>query len=121
VLQRKIIDSKKMSRRSQKSLLKSLEKERAVAEASHEPDNFEIVVQKFYVNYNNWHQDYRNNPLPEQVVVRMDLQLEVIKRALEQPVNEERRNKIIKQIEALSFMYASVASLLNWPDDKINF
>jgi hypothetical protein len=51
----------------------------------------------------------------------MDLQLEVIKRALEQPVNEERRNKIIKQIEALSFMYASVASLLNWPDDKINF
>jgi hypothetical protein len=84
-------------------------------------DNFEIVVQKFYVNYNNWHQDYRNNPLPEQVVVRMDLQLEVIKRALEQPVNEERRNKIIKQIEALSFMYASVASLLNWPDDKINF
>jgi hypothetical protein len=56
------------------------------------------------------------------LIVRIDLQFEVIRRALEQqPAVGERRAKIRRQIEALSFMFASVSDLLNWPENKIIF
>ena len=111
-----------MSRRSQKSLLNRLEKERAGPALPDPEEVWSVVLRDFYFNLHHWHNEWRKNPLPEPLIVRIDLQFEVIRRALEQqPAVGERRAKIRRQIEALSFMFASVSDLLNWPENKIIF
>ncbi len=111
-----------MSRRSQQSLLTRLEKAKAGPVIPSSDEVWNCVVPDFYYNLHNWHEQWRKNPLPEQLVLRIDLQFEVIRRAPEQqPAVGERREKIMCQIEALSFMFASVASLLNWPDEGVLF
>ena len=111
-----------MSRRSQKSLLNRLEKERAGPALPDPEEVWSAVLRDFYFNLHHWHNEWRKNPLPEPLILRIDLQFEVIRRALEQqPAVGERRAKIRRQIEALSFMFASVSDLLNWPENKIIF
>ncbi len=111
-----------MSRRSQKSLLNRLEKERAGPAIPDPEEDWSAVLREFYFNLHHWHNEWRKNPLPEQLIVRIDLQFEVIRRALEQqPAVGERRAKIRRQIEALSFMFASVSDLLHWPEYNIIF
>jgi len=111
-----------MSRRSQQSLINSLEKARAGPVIPDPEETWSAVLRDFYYNLHHWHTEWRKNPLPEGLILRIDLQFEVIRRALEQqPAVGERRGKIRRQIEALSFMFASVSSLLNWPEINIIF
>jgi len=112
-----------MSRRSQQSLLNRVEKERAGPAIPDPEEVWSAVLRDFYFNLHHWHNEWRKNPLlSEQLILRIDLQFEVIRRALEQqPAVGERRMKIRRQIEALSFMFASVSSLLNWPEINIFF
>ena len=120
--QRQIITGT-MSRRSQQSLLNRVEKERAGPAIPDPEEVWSAVLRDFYFNLHHWHNEWRKNPLlSEQLILRIDLQFEVIRRALEQqPAVGERRMKVRRQIEALSFMFASVSSLLNWPEVNILF
>jgi hypothetical protein len=64
-----------MSRRSQQSLLNSLEKARAGPVIPDPEEIWSAVLCDFYYNLHHWHTEWRKNPLPEQLILRIDLQL----------------------------------------------
>jgi len=115
-----------MSRRSQQSLTTLIEKEKRREEENlrikdaMRPYTWENIVSHFPTNLASW-QRQRNQPMPEKLRTCMDLQFEIIRRSLTLPLNEERKEKILRQFEALSFLGASVAAHFNVPVDQIVF
>jgi hypothetical protein len=107
-----------MSRRSQRSLHSLVAKDEQREAAIFSWDN---TVFTFYQNLKNWKENMRVRPMPDQLRVRLDIQFEVIRRSLEQPLDERRKEKILRQLEALSFMSTPLAVIFNVPEEYIVF
>jgi hypothetical protein len=89
--------------------------------------NWEIVVNQFYINLRCWNDlkalndGNEENRLPEKLRLHLDIQHELIRRALEKTINEERKSKIMKQMEVLSFMGTPLIDILNISEHLITF
>jgi len=117
-----------MSRRSQQSLHAMIEKSKSKkSDPTNSSTNWEIVVNQFYINlrcWNDlkaWNDGIEENRLPEKLRLHLDIQHELIRRALEKPISEERKIKIMKQMEVLSFMGTPLIDILNIPEHLITF